>query len=179
MKINHINKGKQAGFSMGELAVALLIIALLSIGYLYMFGSNSEDTDIENAKTHITSIRKAVGATYTNKVYTGITSAKLVQSGKLPDNLVSGTTIVNPFGEIVAVTATSVGGGTDNAFVHTEPGFTRSACNTIVSIYADLYYQIDVGATTVKSTTVSPTTDAILTACDNEINSVTFTETKV
>ncbi len=174
---------KVQGFTLIELSIAIVAaLVLIGIG-LYYYNNVKNETGAMNATNGVTALSSAVKALYPNPNYTGLTGALLIQSGKAPQNMVSGTgptaTLVNNWGGTVTVAPANYNGGTDNAMAITFPSVPRSACNSVVANTATNFQVIAINGTTVKDdaagTVSTPVT--ISAACATESNSVVFTAT--
>jgi len=166
-------KRKQGGYSFLELGLAFIIIATLAIAVFFGYRLLVGDADAVKLKDNILNINKAAVSTYKHDFST-ITSTALIDSGKLTGDIVSGTDIVNAMGGIVSLSSQSVLGGSNNAYSQAHPLIDRNTCNTVVTSFSEITFQIDVGATTVKSDTITPTPATIISACNNTTNTVTF-----
>ncbi|OJY94457.1 MAG: hypothetical protein BGP25_05555 [Lysobacterales bacterium 63-13] len=174
---------KNKGFTLIELSIAIVAaLVLIGIG-LYFYNNVKNETGAMNATNGVTAISSAVKALYPNPSYTGLSSALLIQSGKAPQNMVSGTgasaTLVNNWGGTVTVAPANYNGGTANAMAITFPSVPRSACNSVFSAAGANFQKIEINNTAVKDDSVptAATAATVAAACDTENNSMVFTAT--
>lgn len=185
MKRNINFQVKNKGFTLIELSIAIVAaLVLIGIG-LYFYNNVKNETGAMNATNGVTAISSAVKALYPNPSYTGLTGALLIQAGKAPANMISGTgtsaTLVNNWGGTVTVLPVAYNGGTDNAMEITYPSVPRSACNSVVSAAGANFQKIDVNSTVVKddsaATPIVANPASVATACATENNTLKFTAT--
>lgn len=168
---------KQRGATILELALwsagALVVIALAAYGYLKF----SENNRTAATQQQLLDLQSGIRQLYVDPNFNGLTPAQIINSGKSPSGMASGTNLVNKWGGIVTLAAASLNGGTDNAFAIGFPQVPRAECNSLISGLAQNFSVITVGSTTVKdaSTPVNPAT--VTTACNNPANTITFTAT--
>ena len=167
---------KQRGYSLAEMALVLLIIIGIMLIGLIIYRQVAGSSDVVKMQSQLSSVDAAVASVYSRN-YTGVASTVLINSGKIPADMVNGTNIVNSFGGTVALAAVDITGGTANGFTQTHPLVPRDVCNSVVVNSAPLYYEIVVGSTTVKSPTVTPDPATVTTACNNNVNTLIFTQT--
>lgn len=174
---------KNRGFTLIELSIAI-VAALVLIGLgLYFYNNVKNETGAMNATNGVTALSSGVKALYPNPTYTGLTASLLIQAGKAPQNMVSGTgstaTLVNNWGGAVTVAPANYNGGTANAHAITFPSVPRSACNSVVANTSANFQAISINGTTVKDDAAGTvaTPASIATECDSEDNSIVFTAT--
>lgn len=179
---------KQRGVTLLEIGLGL-VIALVIFGILFqVFTSTSQSQQADQAQKTLLALVTGAKSLAQNGRYTGLTTTVMINSGKVPDGLASGTTINNPFGGVFDLVAANVAGGTGNAFAICMTNVGRSECNSLVSGSSGAFGRIGVATgstacsgtagTTVKdrwaATPVVPTAAGVTTACNNDANTVVF-----
>jgi hypothetical protein len=174
----NINKSvnKQKGYSLAEMALVLLVIIGIMLIGLIIYRQVAGSSDVVKMQSQLSSVDAAIASVY-GRTYTGIASDVLIDSGKIPADMENGTVLVNSFGGTITLAAVDITGGTANGFTQTHPLVPRDVCNSVVVNSAPLYYTILVGTTVVKSPTVTPSPAVVTTACNNNVNSLVFTQT--
>lgn len=123
-KLKNIKLKKQSGFTLIEIAVVLLILGLLTAGFMW---TSSGKTDGARVSVHnafvgdiISQIRKyGTSGSYGTTSYNQV----LIDNEKIPNHwTVSGTTITHSLGGVFSVTGKSAN------FAMTTTGLSRSNC---------------------------------------------------
>lgn len=174
---------KTKGFTLIELSIAIVAaLVLIGIG-LYFYNNVKNETGAMNATNGVTALSSAVKALYPNPTYTGLNAALLIQAGKAPQNMVSGTgpsaILVNNWGATVTVAPANYNGGTANAHSITFASVPRSACNSVVANTVSNFQLITINGVEVKNdiTPLAATPATIATNCATENNTIVFTAT--
>lgn len=183
-KIRNLRRAtkKQAGFTLVEIIVALIVIAIGIAIAIVAFGGAQESQRSVAAQQQILQLVAGIKKVYSGPNYTGLLATNIVNSGNVPSNMVSAGTIVNTFGGTVTLAAANVGtGGTGNGYAITYPLVGRAECNALAAGVKDTFKIITIGGTTVKNsvaaTPVAYSETAVINACNNETNTFVLTGT--
>lgn len=172
----------QHGWDIIQLSIVIAIIAMLTVLSLVMVKSTRTSGTAQAAAGTFSAIaqgtRKAGSAAVS---YSGFSATTLIDQGVIPEKWVSGTTILDDWGQSVTVAVTTLSGGTSNAVMFTFPAVPSAACSDFVNQASGAAEVISVAGTSVKNVTsgtntVSPST--LATACDansGSTKSVAFT----
>lgn len=155
-----------AGFSLIELSVALIIIAFAIAGVVISFGETSNKTKTNAIVTDLFAVKDSVATLYSGRSnYTGLTNNILISSDSLPDNMVNGTSnLINTYkGQITAIPADNL--GTDDSFSITFTNIPVEAC-VAISAYP---FSNDLVSLTINGTnyTDRPSPANIVTNCNS------------
>jgi hypothetical protein len=135
------------------------LLAVLAIGAVVLifyegFSSNKVGTEASN----ITSIQASAAQLYAGQSNTTSLSAKvLIAAGSAPNSMVSGTTLVNPWGGAVTVT----GDATDDIIV-SDSGLSQTACAKLVTSVTN-FTSVAINGGTAATPPVDPST--VSTGC--------------
>lgn len=149
------------------IAVVLTLLALAGVIALFNSASNSSKTT--QALTDLTAMTGSVQALYvSHPSYANITAA-VVANGKLaPSTMISGSTLVNPWGGTVTV---AVNASNSSFFDVTQPSVPNVACATLATALGNL------GALSINGTAATlPVDPATATAsCNAGSNTLVMT----
>lgn len=167
MQISKRNNKTQAGFSMIELMLALVVIGLLSIPIYYIYKEASAGAKTENEVTNISGMAATIRKAWkSSSDFTGLTEAAMITRKQVPDKLVSGTALMNSWSGAVTIGPSDIsGGGGTSAFMITYNLVPVGSCMDIVAGVAGAFSTVIVEATTIKSPTTSFNQAAMATAC--------------
>ena len=174
---------QQKGFSLVEILAVMVVIGLLLAGVFALFGGGLAGSKSIVHNEQLTGLVAGVKSIYTSPSYIGISANQIIMAGKAPTNMVVGTgtttTLSNPWGGTVTITAGNYSAGTGNAVIIADPQVPVNECNTVVNGVGPSFKVIKVGATTVKDdsagTVLAPS--AVITACAAGNNTIAFTTT--
>ncbi len=136
----------------------LLIIGL--VGGLFVFIlSNLNDGNsrikVQNATSALIDMTKETQNLFKSQGdFTGISPAVLLNNGVVPEDMVSGMTILSQWNSVVAV-APNTEIGANDTFSMTYPGISSDECSQMVTKASNSFYKIDVAGTLVKDLTAS------------------------
>ncbi|ECI3619710.1 pilus assembly protein [Salmonella enterica subsp. enterica] len=145
MMRNVLMKKYEKGLSLIEASMVLALSAIVISGVMFYYQSASDSNKTQNTISEVMSTIAAVNGLYVGQSsYAGLGNAILHNSSAIPQNYRgSGSTITNPFGGQMIITAgtpgtTGEGGvkttGHDNQYAITLTGIPQSACMNIVSM---------------------------------------------
>lgn len=143
--------------------LAVLGIAAIVLIFYEALGSNKVGTEVSN----ITTLQANANQLYaTNTSNTSLTDAVLIAAGDAPSSMVSGTTLVNPWGGAVTIT----GQGTTTTIV--DAALPQSACSKEATTVSN-YTSITINGGTALTSPADPGT--VATECvAGSANSITF-----
>jgi type II secretory pathway pseudopilin PulG len=182
MKIHSLNRARQKGFTLVEMAIVVGIgLAIIGVGLLAgpsllsAYRSYQSTSSLLELQGNVRSISK--GPTHAQA-----TTANLITADKAPAALCTKpcTALTNNFGGTVTVAPGNYSTGTNNAYVITTTLIPKAECNTIINGVAENFQRIEVAgaAQPVKdaSAGTNPTTATIGAACGgSDSNTITFT----
>lgn len=173
------NRKNQAGYSLIEISIALIIVIGAAVAAYALYQQSKASQEAQAAQQQVMGTVAAIKGIYSRPNFNGLTPAVLANSGRVPNDMISGTTLTNVFGGNVLVAAANVAGGTDNGYTITYPQVGRAQCNSVVSGLRETFRKIEVGSTAVKDSTIATpvvySETAVTTACNNETNTLVFT----
>lgn len=177
MNMRNVRKQKkQNGFSLIELMLVLVVIALLVFGAYVLFGTTQEGARSDQAQKDLLGLTAGAKRVCNRPGQcTTLTEANLITAGQAPKDMVNGTALQSPWGGAVTLVVGDLGTGTNNAFVTTFNGVPRAECNTFVSAVQNNFGKIVIGGTSVKDVGTAYDSAAAITACDNDANTLVFT----
>lgn len=151
----NMSVAKQKGLTLIELLIALVIGAAILFGVFYVAQVVSKKNKVSEAVQSMNTITADVSGLYQSVGnYAGISGVALINNGKIPASMVSGTTIQNQFGGTIVPTSISFNGGTNNAVNYAYSNVPKDSCSNLVQALAGTFDRITVGGTVVlnKST---------------------------
>lgn len=167
-----LSRTKQAGVSMIELSIVLVIVAVLSAAVFFGFQANSRRVEVADNISAVTetaaSLKKSFGR---QNLYTSLTpvatgTALAVQSRSIPENLrTTNTTANNSYGAAITVLVGNLGVAGDSATL-TWPQVPANQCMDLVIGTKDVARRITVGAVVVKPTDGVVNLATLATQCD-------------
>lgn len=152
------------GSLLSAIATLLGIAAVVALGY-NLYSSNKSS----NALADLTSMGGNIQALYSSHPsYTGLSATVVINSSLAPSQMVSGTSLVNPWGGTVTVAANS---SNSALFDVTEPSVPADACAKMATGVGNL------AALSINSTSVTVPVDPATAAsnCSSSSNSLVFT----
>ena len=126
-------QSEQSGRSMVEMLGVLAIIGVLSVGGIAGYSKAMAKFKINQALDQITTLVINIRSTFSTQIdFSDASTANIIALG-LPDaNMVSGQTLVNPFGGSITIGNASVGGEPANSsFTITYNGLDSNACQSL------------------------------------------------
>ncbi|HOV56410.1 MAG TPA: type 4 pilus major pilin [Rhodanobacteraceae bacterium] len=182
MNMHNLKGQAQGGFSLLELMIGIGVAAALIGFVIYLYVQVNANSNSYKSTQTVLTISTAVKTLYPSPNYNGVSGSVLASSKKVPDVYVSGTNLINPFGQTVTVASTNIGSGTDNGYIITFPGVPTNECTSLASAVAGNFVKIEVGTTAVKddtaTTPVAYSTTTAVTACSaSNSNTLKFTST--
>lgn len=160
---------RQAGFSMVEIGLGLVIMTVLGVGVISYFGSNTAATQANQLGSDMTSLIGKVKSAYAGD-YGSVTNAKLNTGGffkSLPAlNNVAGVVSTNLGGGTLTVAPGTVTTANDSV-QYTVTQLPDSACLPLVTQLVKSATVLKVGANTVKAVGAAPDSSKITCANDN------------
>jgi type II secretory pathway pseudopilin PulG len=133
-----------------EMAMVLAMIGIVIAAALLYYNTANTSRQTQSALGQLAQIQQSVRSLYSGQPnYTGLTTASLATSNALPNSMVSGNLIKNPYNGSVTVIAANAGGGTASGFSVAFANVPEDACKKLVT--KDLgraTYSMSVGSTT-------------------------------
>lgn len=161
-------KGKQRGFSMLEIGVALIVIAGAAYAVFNAFENNSRRASIQdntNAITQISAdIKKKFGL---NNQYAGVTTAVLVNSRTIPQEMRTGAgTANNTYGGAITAAVQTLTVANDGLRL-TWPRVPTSECMDLVTGTQQVARRVRVAGTDVKPLDGALNQTTLSTQCES------------
>lgn len=172
-----IQKPNQKGFTLIEILIALVVIAGF-VAVVYTLFQRTQDSG--DSREFTNSVRELAIGCAESKVgnsYAGTTATTLIRGDYAPAQLISGNTLRHQFNGTIIVSSYDFNGGTDNACEMRWNTVPSNVCNRVINNAGDMFAEIQVGSTIIKSPTVTPTGATIATACNNAANTIRFRST--
>lgn len=151
----------------GLFAALVTIIGIVALIALYNNVTSSNKSS--QALTDLTSMVGSVQATYiSHPSYTNLSSTVVINGKLAPATMISGTTLINPWGGVVTVAANAAN---SSFFDVTEPSVPNDACAKMATAISNL------GALTIGGTSVTLPADpsVVTSSCTGNANSLVFT----
>ncbi|MBC3871447.1 type II secretion system protein [Undibacterium oligocarboniphilum] len=167
-------KMKQAGFTMVEFGLVLVIGAILIVGIFSKFSANTSATQTNQLTGDLTTLMGQVKSSYANN-YSAVTNAKL-DSGSFFKNLNSlndnaGSVTTNLGGGSLTVSSGTVNTAGDSvSYVVTQ--LPDSSCVPFVTAMSKTVTKLSVGTNVVKAPGTNPDPSQI--KCSGDNNSITM-----
>lgn len=170
---------KSAGFVLGELAIAMIIVGILGMAsygiYKLIMTDNAIDAERDTITSYVARGLTAIDhmddtATVDTALFVNNRVFRVGVSGTNVKNKLGGTTTVAPGGTIA---------GTNDAIVFTNTGYPKEACTDIPIKINSLAYSMTVNGTSVKTGDVPLNTKTVGTACvSTTTNTIAFVVAK-
>ena len=147
-KCNKVSsKRQQRGFSLVELMIVLGISAVLILGVYSLYTSIDSSQETQTEAQNIQAIATKIKSIYAGRnTYTGLATANIVTANGFPMNMLDGTTPYNAWGGAVTTTINATAG-----FDITYPDVPAANCQELVNAVANMFRNITIGATAVKT----------------------------
>mgnify|MGYP001288823676 CR=1 FL=1 len=173
MKImKSINKKVKKGFSLLELAMVLVVGAIMLAGVMMYYNNVTVNQKTQDAISELAVIQEAVrslGAGHNG--YDWVTSSLVAQSGEIPNKWITGSNVTggnfsgasgisNPFSGTVDITSSN-GGQTFKVEYNNVP--TQACSKMVVMDLGSGVYDMSIGGDTVNGTALTP--NQASTAC--------------
>jgi prepilin-type N-terminal cleavage/methylation domain-containing protein len=169
---------RQRGLTLIELLLVLVVVLAIAVTGFILFGQTSAGQKAQDGQTALMAVSTSVKRVVNGRNFTGVSSAVLVQADVVPENLVVGSTIVNPWGGLITVAPAGIASGANNSYSIQFEGVPREACNQMIANTHPQFYRVQVGSSVLINRDASDTTATaadIATACDAQLNTVTWT----
>lgn len=156
----------QQGFSMVELMLVFAIILGLAAMVFYVYPKVQESRIATEEQTNLTALQAGVKSVYQGKAnYASLTTQILLDAQVVPNNMVTGTDIVNRWREVVAVAPATLAGGTaNNGFSFTYTGVSQAACTKLAVSLGATFDIVNINGTDAKAFGALDTDEAVATA---------------
>ena len=167
MLSNIVTRSRQAGASLIEALLFLLIVALVAIGVFAIYSNGASTTKVQNENRYIQAVAAAVKQMYASNPNYGTSdiTATLVSTSNAPAPMIVGTGLKNSWGGAVTVTGATTG------FTISYAGVPMKECIQLS--------QISINPTAISNNgtaqTLPLTTTAATTACSTASNAIIWT----
>lgn len=172
---NRILKMKrEGGYSMLEIGLALIVVAVLSVGVVTYFGQNNATAQANQLTQDLSAMVGKVKASWQGQ-YASVTNAKLNTGGFLTGypsmtNAAGTVTLGLGGGSLTVASGTVTTAGDSVSYVMTQ--IPDSACLPLVSALAKTATKLSIGATVVKAT--GGAVDPSKITCSGDANTITM-----
>lgn len=163
------SKKKQAGLTLIELSIAIVIAAALIFGIFYLVGVVNDRSVVKDEGQYLNQMVADARTKFRQQgSYAGITPQVMINLGIVPPPMVNGNNITTGWSTNVAVAASNLNGtaGDGIAFTYTVP---RKSCSDFIDAGAAASARVTIGTTVVKSIPAGQNTlnvANVATACD-------------
>lgn len=156
-----LNKARQAGMTLIELTLVLVLGGLVIFAALSMFRSTNQSSAVSNETKAVQSIVAGVRALYPGlSTYTGLTESMLITANKVPTSMINGTALKHSWNSTVTVAPDATAG-----FNVTYDNVPTAACIEFVAGVSSGFNTVKVGSTIVKAANANVDQVATATAC--------------
>lgn len=175
---NQFRQNRQAGFTLGELGLVLLIVAMISMFAYPKFIEYSETVvageEADNI-THYVSKMKAAHAADSD--FAAVTTEELRSTGVFPASMVQGSNVVNKYQGSVTAVPNTISNSNDSV-QFTSTNYSLAGCREVVPRMAGLARIVTVNTNAVKALDQQLDRQALGTACSVAVNTIVFTVSK-
>ena len=122
---------RQKGLTLIELLIALALIAFFTF---LIFGRGNEAqtrADVSAERDFVQSLLPSIRGLKDGASYAAVSTQTLINSGTVDRSRINGTDLVNTQAGVMTVAPGNWNGGTNNAFVVTNPGLPRAICTAV------------------------------------------------
>jgi prepilin-type N-terminal cleavage/methylation domain-containing protein len=180
MKYNLLNKNtqKQSGFTIIEMSVALIIIAVaVGVATPIMYGMKQDFEAASAAKT-VSSYFPRMAAKWPKRPFTGMDNDWAIEAGVPDEGDIIDDSVLNLWGYEMTFSAGTITGGVADGARQIVDEIVVGACIDYVNSIAPAVDELLVGTTVVK-TKISPIeTPTLTTACDVDSSTIEITMRK-
>jgi prepilin-type N-terminal cleavage/methylation domain-containing protein len=172
--LNSSTKFKQRGLTLLEVAVALVVAALVITGALALYYQANNQSTTNTLTTAITALRSTVKSGLLSGTPTvGSLNDQIIATGKVPSTLtVSGSIIRHPAGGTL-----DVAGNADGSFSFTATNVPNNVCMDLTSNLLTNFTQVQINASP-QTATLGLASSTIVTQCSagaSGISTIKFT----
>jgi len=168
----------ESGFTLGELGLVLLIVAIISMFAYPKFIEYSETVvAAEEADNIIQYVSKMKAAHSTDSDFALVTASELLATGIFPASMAQGSNVVNKYQGKVTVDPNSLSNPNDSV-IFTSTNYSRTGCREVVPRMAAVARTVSVNGTVVKPLDMPLVRETLGTACTVEANAITFVVSK-
>lgn len=172
---------KSAGFVLGELAIAMIIVGILGMAAYSIYKAIMTDNAVDAERDTITAyVARGLTAIDHMDVGTGSVDTALFVNNRVFRSGVTGTaTVKNKLGGVTTVTSGATIAGSNDAIIFTNTGYPKEACTDIPVKINSLTYSMSINGTPVKTGDSPLNTKTVGEACtDGTTNTVAFVVAK-
>lgn len=165
------SKKKQAGLTLIELSIGIVIAAALIFGVFYLVGVVNDRSVVKDEGQYLNQMIADARTKFRQQgSYNGINPGVMINLGIVPPPMVNGANIRTGWSTNVAVAPTNLNGtvGDGISFTYTVP---RKSCSDFVDAGAGAASRVTIGGTVVKSIPAGQNNLNIVnvaTACDSD-----------
>jgi prepilin-type N-terminal cleavage/methylation domain-containing protein len=173
-----MNRKYQRGFSLGELGLVLLIVAIISMFAYPKFIEYSETVVATEEADNITQyVSKTKAAHSADSDFQLVSTAVLRTTGIFPASMVQGTNVVNKYQGTVSVEPTTLTNSNDSA-LFTSTNYSLAGCREVVPRMAAVARTVSVNGSVVKPGNEPLNRELLGNACTVAANTLTFAVSK-
>lgn len=158
---------RQAGFSMIELMLALVVIGVLSVPIYYVYREATGSAKAESETTNLNAMAAVIRSKWKGSGdFTGLTEALLITQKSVPEKMINGTALKNIWDGAVTIGPSDAAGAAGTSmFKITYNQIPVSRCLDLAAGSHSSFSTVIIGSTTIKSPTASYSQSSALTAC--------------
>ncbi len=172
---NKLKQAKyQAGFTLGELGLVLLIVAIIAMFAYPKFIEYNEGVLAGEEADNITQyVSKMKSAYSTDSDFSLVTTATLINTGIFPASMVQAAGVINNYQGAVTAEPNAITSANDSV-LFTSTNYSQAGCREVVPRMASVARIVNVNGTVVKPLNLPLVRATLGTACTVEPNRVTF-----
>jgi len=168
----------ESGFTLGELGLVLLIVAIISMFAYPKFIEYSETVVAAEEADNITQyVSKMKAAHSTDSDFSLVTTSELLATGIFPASMVQGSNVVNKYQGKVTVEPNSLINPNDSV-IFTSTNYSLAGCREVVPRMAAVARTVSVNGTVVKPLDTPLVRETLGSACTVAVNTITFAVSK-
>lgn len=172
------NRRFEVGFTLGELGLVLLIVAIISMFAYPKFIEYSETVVAAEEADNITQyVSKMKAAHSTDSDFSLVTTGELLSTGIFPASMVQGSNVVNKYQGKVTVEPNTLSNPNDSV-TFTSTNYSRTGCREVVPRMAAVARMVSVNGNPVKPLDMPLVREALGSACTVAVNTITFVVSK-
>jgi len=168
----------EQGFTLGELGLVLLVVAIISMFAYPKFIEYSETVVAAEEADNITQyVSKMKAAHSTDADFSLVTTNELRMTGIFPASMLQGANVVNKYQGAVTAAPNSLSNPNDSV-LFTSANYSLTGCREVVPRMAAVARTVTVNSTVVKPLDLPLVRETLGNACTVAVNTISFVVSK-